>query len=161
MLCDVNDSKQLTPLRRAQLYPVILQTALAVGVGLCSAQYIDQHGIVPATHEAMRLALRDLRLPPDYLLIDALTLPGVAWPQRGLIQGDAHVLSIAAASIVAKVTRDRWMVHLDAQQPGYGFAAHKGYGTAAHRAALARLGPCAQHRMTFAPLREQRTARAD
>lgn len=153
VLCGVNDSKQLTPRQRERLYPLILETALAVGVGLCSARYIDQHGIVPATQEAMRRALRQLALPPDYLLIDAIALPDVRVPQRGLIKGDACVLSIAAASIVAKVTRDHCMIELDRELTGYGFAKHKGYGTAAHRAALGRLGPCLQHRMSFAPLR--------
>jgi len=151
----VNDSKQLTARRRAELYPLIWQTALAVGVGQASSQFIDKHGIVPATHAAMRRALRQLALAPDYLLIDALRLPGVEVPQLGLIHGDARVLSIAAASIVAKVTRDRLMLAFEQQYPGYGFAAHKGYGTAAHRAALQRLGPCAAHRLSFAPLKQR------
>ena len=156
-LCGVNDSKQLSPRRREELYPLIWQTALAVGVGQAGPQFIDAHGIVPATHEAMRMALRQLVVAPDYLLIDALRLPGVKVPQRGLIHGDARVLSIAAASIVAKVTRDRLMVALEPQHPGYGFAAHKGYGTATHRAALQRLGPCAIHRLSFSPLRQPLT----
>jgi ribonuclease HII len=153
ILRGVNDSKQLNPRQREALLPVICETALAVGVGMTSAQYIDAQGIVAATREAMRLALANLYVTCDYLLVDALTLPAVHVPQRALVKGDARVLSIAAASIVAKVTRDRWMVALDEEQPGYGFAAHKGYGTAVHRAALQRFGPCAAHRMSFAPLR--------
>jgi len=101
----------------------------------------------------MSIALRDLGLCPDWLLIDALGLPRAQQAQRSVIRGDALVLSIAAASIVAKVSRDRLMVALDARLPGYGFATHKGYGTRAHRAALERLGPCQAHRMSFAPLR--------
>jgi len=151
-LREVRDSKVLSPLKREALAPLIAQTALAVGIGLASAQFIDRHGIVAATRLAMLMAVRKLPLVPHYLLIDALQLPD-ATPQRGLIHGDAQVLSIAAASIVAKVFRDRLMVALDEYCPGYGFAAHKGYGTTVHRTALARLGPCAAHRFSFAPLR--------
>ncbi len=100
----------------------------------------------------MRRALAGLAVPPDYLLLDYLALPDVACPQRGVPHGDALCLTIAAASVVAKVTRDRWMAEQDALYPGYGFARHKGYGAAGHRDAIARLGPCALHRMSFAPL---------
>jgi len=153
ILCGVRDSKVLTPRQREALVPLIYQTALAVGVGMASSRFIDRWGIVPATRQAMAMAVRNLPLEPHYLLIDALKLPEVQLPQLALIKGDAHVLSIAAASIVAKVFRDRLMVALGSRQGDYGFAAHKGYGTAAHRAALHHLGPCAEHRMSFAPLR--------
>lgn len=153
LLRGVNDSKQLTQRQRQALFPLICGTAQAVGVGRASARYIDAAGIVPATHRAMSMALRNLGLTLDCLLIDALVLPGVEQPQRAVIHGDALVLSIAAASIIAKVSRDRLMLALDKRQPGYGFAAHKGYGTSAHRAALERLGPCTAHRLSFSPLR--------
>jgi len=153
VLGGVDDSKQLTAKQREALFPLICGTALAVGVGTASARFIDAAGIVPATRRAMSIALRDLGLCPDWLLIDALGLPRAQQAQRSVIRGDALVLSIAAASIVAKVSRDRLMVALDARLPGYGFATHKGYGTRAHRAALERLGPCQAHRMSFAPLR--------
>jgi ribonuclease HII len=153
VLCGVRDSKALTPRQREALFPLIYRTALGVGVGMASSRFIDRWGIVPATRQAMAMAVRNLPLEPHYLLIDALKLPDVQLPQRGLIKGDTHVLSIAAASIVAKVFRDRLMVALAGRYCDYGFAAHKGYGTAAHRAALQRLGPCPEHRMSFAPLR--------
>jgi ribonuclease HII len=149
----VNDSKQLAARRREALFPLICRTALAVGVGRASARFIDVAGIVPATHRAMSMALCNLGVSIDFLLIDGLQLPQFGQPQRAVIHGDALVLSIAAASIVAKVSRDRLMVALGKRQPGYGFTAHKGYGTRAHRAALERLGPCAAHRLSFAPLR--------
>jgi ribonuclease HII len=158
LLCGVRDSKVLTPRQRAALFPLIHQAALCVGVGMASSRFIDHWGIVPATRQAMAMAVRNLRLAPDYLLIDALKLPDVQVPQRALIKGDAHVLSIAAASIVAKVFRDRLMVALGSRYCHYGFAAHKGYGTAAHRAALERLGPCPEHRLSFAPLRARVSA---
>lgn len=157
ILCEVRDSKVLTPLKREALFPLICVTSLTVGIGMASAQLVDALGIVKATQQAMFMAIRNLSLVPDYLLIDALRLPEVDIPQRGLIKGDAHVLSIAAASIVAKVFRDRVMIAIDKYQPGYGFAAHKGYGTPAHRAALERLGPCTIHRLSFAPLRGMKT----
>jgi ribonuclease HII len=115
---------------------------------------IDALGIVPATCRAMALALTRLSPPADHLLIDHLSLPDLSIPQTSLTKGDVHVLSIAAASILAKVHRDRLLVELENQQPGYGFARHKGYGTAQHRQALADLGPCPSHRLSFAPLRD-------
>jgi len=154
VLHGVRDSKLLTLRRREALFPLICETALAVGIGMASPHFIDRRRIIKATQQAMCMALRNLHLLPHYLLIDALRLPDIDIPQRGLTKGDARVLSIAAASIVAKVARDRLMIALDRYRPGYGFAAHKGYGTPAHRAALERLGPCPAHRMSFAPLRE-------
>jgi ribonuclease HII len=158
LLYGVRDSKVLTPRQREALFPLIHKAALGVGVGMASSRFIDRWGIVPATRQAMAMAVHNLPLEPHYLLIDALKLPDVQLPQRALIKGDAHVLSIAAASIVAKVFRDRLMVALGDYYCGYGFAAHKGYGTAAHRAALQRLGPCTEHRMSFAPLRARVSA---
>jgi ribonuclease HII len=149
----VRDSKQLTARTRELLYPVICETALAVGVGMASPRFIDVHRIVAATRRAMMMALHNLGPRADYLLVDALSLPAKRVPQQSLVKGDAHVLSIAAASVVAKVTRDRWMVAVDSYHAGYSFASNKGYGTPAHRAALQELGPCPAHRMSFAPLR--------
>lgn len=152
LLAGVDDSKQLSPAERERLYPTVLALAADVGVGRVPAFLIDAYGIVPATRLAMTCALLSLRRPPDALLIDALPLPALSFPQEALIKGDARSLSIAAASVVAKVIRDRLMAGADLAFPGYGFAAHKGYGTAAHRQALRRLGPCALHRHTFQPL---------
>jgi len=149
-LAGVRDSKQLSPRQRESLLPAIQNTALAVGVGFVSAAQIDRMGIVPATRQAMLLALVELGLYPDYLIIDALRLP-IHVPQRAIIRGDAQCLSIAAASIVAKVARDRWMAAQESCYPGYGFVRHKGYGTAQHRWALESLGTCPLHRMSFAP----------
>jgi len=155
-LATVRDSKRLSPARREVLLDVICKLALAWGVGLASAEEIDQMGIVPATRTAMLRALAQISPPADALLIDYLSLPHIPLPQRSLPKGDAQVLSIAAASIVAKVSRDRMMIALDDEFPGYGFARHKGYGTAAHREALARLGPSRIHRLSFAPLASSR-----
>lgn len=149
----VRDSKELTAARREALLAVIEQRALALGVGAVPPEEIDSLGIVPATRKAMALALQALSPRADYLLIDHLRLPGSLLPQHSLPKGDARVLSIAAASIVAKVSRDRLMVELETRFPGYGFARHKGYGTVQHRAALTALGPSAVHRFSFAPLR--------
>jgi ribonuclease HII len=123
-----------------------------VGSGIVPAYLIDALGIVSATRLAMTVALLALSCRVDALLIDALPLPALSLPQTVLIRGDSRSLSIAAASIVAKVTRDRLMTTAEQVYPGYGFAAHKGYGTAAHQRALHRSGPCALHRMTFRPL---------
>jgi ribonuclease HII len=149
----VRDSKQLTPRQRERLYGIIESVALAVGVGSVPPDKIDELGIVPATRQAMGLAIVQLDPLPDFLLIDFLNLPGLSIPQKGIAGGDALSFSIAAASIVAKVTRDRWMVQLDARYPGYGFARHKGYGTRQHKESLARLGPSPVHRLSFAPMR--------
>jgi ribonuclease HII len=148
----VRDSKQLAPAKRELLLDVICAQAVAVGVGAVPPADVDALGIVAATCQAMALALQALSPSADYLLIDYLPLPDSPLPQVSLPKGDAHVLSIAAASIVAKVSRDRMMVDLDRQFPGYGFAQHKGYGTAVHQAALASLGPSPIHRFSFAPL---------
>ena len=148
----VRDSKLLSPIQREALSPAIREKALAVGIGMASHEEIDAMGIVPATRLAMRRAVEQLAPAPDALLIDALKLPDVLLPQRVMFHADTLCLSVAAASIVAKVTRDHLMMELDTQYPGYGLARHKGYGTQVHQQALAQLGPSAIHRMTFEPV---------
>ena len=148
----VRDSKQLRPEVRSSLVPLIEECALAWAVGSASAAEIDEIGILPATRLSMLRALQGLTLPADHLLIDALFLPDVAVPQTALIKGDQRSLSIAAASILAKTSRDAWMVEQEALYPEYGFARHKGYGTALHQERLQRYGPCPIHRRSFAPV---------
>jgi len=144
----------ILPLQRFDLVRSLegVRDSITVGLGVASAEEVDQLGLIVATREAMTRALTDLCTPPEHLLIDHLRLPEVALPQTALTRGDSRVLSIAAASVIAKVARDQAMVALDASFPGYGFARHKGYGTAEHRAALKRLGPCPFHRLTYAPV---------
>jgi len=150
----VRDSKQLTPRQRERQYGIIKSAALAMGVGIVPPEEIDRIGIVPATRQAMGRAIAQLAPPPDFLLVDYLSLPELSTShQKSITRGDALSLSIAAASIVAKITRDRLMVELGARYPGYGFARHKGYGTPQHRESLARLGPSPIHRLSFAPMR--------
>ena len=149
----IDDSKRLSPAQRERALEYVQSVALAVAVGCCSAREIDDMGIAPATRVAMRRALDALPIKPRYLLLDAFPLPAVATPQRAIVRGDSISLSIAAASIVAKVARDRHMAAQDAAHPGYGFARHKGYGTPQHLSALERLGPSPIHRRTFAPLK--------
>lgn len=151
-LAGVRDSKSLTAHQREALVGPIEGVALGVGVGVSASWEVDEAGIVGATRRAMVRAVNSLPMEPDALLIDALHLPELPYPQSAVIKGDQLSLSIAAASIVAKVRRDQWMVMLDDIWPGYGFAAHKGYGTAMHRKALARLGPTRIHRRSFAPV---------
>lgn len=143
----VDDSKKLSPKRREQVYQEILETALFVGVGQASPEEIDAINILEATKNAMRRAAKNA--PVSLFLIDAVQELGLPGEERGIIHGDALSYSIAAASIIAKVTRDRQMAALDSQYPGYGFAQHKGYGTAQHIAALRELGPCPAHRRSF------------
>ena len=145
----LNDSKKLSPKRRDALYDEILEKAVSCGVGIVSAQRIDEINILQATYEAMRDAIGKLSVVPDVLLNDAVTIPEVPMRQVPIIGGDGKSISIAAASILAKVTRDRMMEAYDALYPEYGFAAHKGYGTAAHIAALKEYGPCPIHRRSF------------
>jgi ribonuclease HII len=152
LLAGVDDSKALTPREREQLAAQVLALAQGWAVGAVPAHVVDTHGILAATHLAMQIALLRLPTPADALLIDAVRLEGWPCPQRALIKGDARCMSIAAASIVAKVARDRMMVDLGRHAPGYGFEQHKGYGTAAHERALRVYGPSAQHRRTFRPL---------
>ena len=148
----VRDSKKLTPQRREFLFDLICQDAFAFGVGFIGHDVIDDIGIVPATRKAMYAAIEELAIQPDFLLIDAVHLPMVNIPQRSIIKGDALSFSIAAASIVAKVTRDRFMKGMDCDFPGYGLARNKGYGTREHLEGLQSLGPCAIHRKTFMPV---------
>ena len=145
----VYDSKELDPEEREDLYHKIIEKALAVGVGLACAEEIDHLNILRATKLAARRALRRLSVIPDYLLLDALTLDKVTVPQMALTKGDARSFSIAAASIVAKVTRDRLMSQCSEEFPGYAFEKHKGYGTPTHRRLISQLGPCSLHRQTF------------
>lgn len=143
----VDDSKKLSPQRREQVYDEIMQTALFVGVGQAGPEEIDEINILEATKNAMRRAAEGAKA--DLYLIDALQGLGLSGEERGIIHGDALSYSIAAASIIAKVTRDRQMEALDREYSGYGFAGHKGYGTARHIAALRALGPCPAHRRSF------------
>ncbi len=153
-LAGVNDSKQLTATQRERLYDVIMEYALAASVGVGPVELIDERNILNATKQAMRRAIDELSIPPQALLLDALLLPAITLPQRSIIKGDARCLSIAAASIIAKVTRDRLMLELHQQYPEYGFDQHKGYGTPAHLTALRRYGAAPCHRRSFSPVRE-------
>ena len=145
----LNDSKKLSPAKREALYEEIMEKAEAVGVGMASPARIDEINILQATYEAMREAVDNLGVTPELLLNDAVTIPDVSIPQVPIIKGDAKSVSIAAASIIAKVTRDRLMVQYDEILPGYGFARHKGYGSKDHIEAIRRLGPTPIHRQTF------------
>ena len=145
----LNDSKQLSAKKRDELYDVIMENAVAVGIGMASPRRIDEINILQATYEAMREAVSKLEPVPQILLNDAVTIPDVIIPQVPIIKGDAKSISIAAASIVAKVTRDRMMVEYDKVMPEYGFASNKGYGAAAHIEALKKYGPSPIHRATF------------
>lgn len=145
----LNDSKKLSEKKREELYEVIMEQAIAVSVGMASPERIDEINILQATYEAMRQAISGLKVKPAVLLNDAVTIPGVDIPQIPIIKGDAKSVSIAAASIIAKVTRDRMMVEYDRIYPGYELASNKGYGTKAHMDALKTIGPCEIHRRTF------------
>ena len=150
--CDIlyiNDSKKLSDKKREELYDVIMEKAIAVGIGYASHIRIDEINILQATYEAMREAISKLSVKPDILLNDAVTIPGIDIKQVPIIKGDAKSISIGAASIIAKVTRDRLMVEYDSKYPGYGFASNKGYGSAAHIAAIKEIGPCDIHRRSF------------
>lgn len=150
--CDIlylNDSKQLSEKKREELFEVIMETAVSTGLGFVTPQRIDEINILQATYEAMREAISKLTPQPDVLLNDAVTIPGVKIRQVPIIKGDAKSVSIAAASIIAKVTRDRLMVEYDQVFPEYGFASNKGYGAAAHIEALKKYGPTPIHRKSF------------
>ena len=155
----VRDSKQMTPVQRERVFPYLRDAAVALEVGVCSSGEVDELGIVAATRLAMKRAIDSLPLVPQFLLLDAINLPDVPIPQKAIVHGDALCLSIAAASIAAKVTRDRMMEEADRTYPGYGFAKHKGYGTAEHLRNLERLGPSEIHRYSFAPVRRLVNAR--
>ena len=145
----VNDSKKLSEKKREELFDVIKEEALSFGLGIVSPERIDEINILQATYEAMREAVNKLSVSPDILLNDAVTIPGIDIRQVPIIKGDAKSLTIASASILAKVTRDRIMAEYDLQYPEYGFAKHKGYGTKAHIDAIRQFGPCPIHRKTF------------
>ena len=151
-LLGIRDSKELTASARERMDLRIHEVALAVGIGRASVREVDAVGIVGATRRAMSRAIGKLTPQPQALLIDALSLPGIGLPQQCPIKGDRVSLSIAAASIVAKVARDRMMVEADRRYPGYGFSRNKGYGTREHMGALYRQGPCIIHRVSFAPV---------
>ena len=145
----LNDSKKVTEKRRDVLFDEIKQNAIAYGIGIASNTLIDEINILQATYEAMREAINALEKTPDVLLVDAVHIPDINIKQVGIVKGDAKSVNIAAASILAKVTRDRIMVEYDKIYPEYGFASNKGYGTATHIAALKEIGPCAIHRKSF------------
>lgn len=151
---EVNDSKKLSPDKRERLYDVIMEQAHSVGVGVGSPALIDRINILQATRHAMLEAVSLLSSPPDFILIDGISTIGTPIPQKTIKKGDSLSLSIAAASIIAKVTRDRLMRELDALHPGYGFAGHKGYGSSLHMEAIRRLGPSPVHRLTFGGVKE-------
>ncbi len=154
-LAGLKDSKQLTPSQRAEWAERIRQRVCAWGIGFASHTEIDLWGIIPATRIAAQRALENLDLPIEHLLLDYLFLPDVRIPQTNLVKGDERSLSIAGASVLAKTARDGLMVELGSKFPGYHFAAHKGYATAQHLAALDRLGPCPNHRTSFAPVKNR------
>ena len=145
----LNDSKKLSEKRREELYLEIQEKAVSWAVGIAGPERIDEINILQATYEAMREAVSKLSVPPDILLNDAATIPGLDIPQVSIIKGDAKSVSIAAASVMAKVTRDHMMARYGELYPQYGFAKHKGYGTTAHYAAIRELGPCEAHRPSF------------
>lgn len=145
----IRDSKQLSAMQREVLFDPIMKQALSVGIGLVENETIDRINILNATLLAMKKSLLDLSRRPDYLLIDALTLTDLSIPQKGIIHGDRQSVSIAAASIIAKVTRDRLMMEYHAEFPEYNFITHKGYGTEEHFAKIKKHGPCRLHRKTF------------
>jgi ribonuclease HII len=158
-LVGVDDSKQLSERERERLYIAICEQAVGTGIGWADVAEIDRLNILEATRLAMRRALEQLVPSPDFVIIDAVSLPGVSIPVRPIIKGDSLSISIAAASIVAKVTRDRLMADYHETFPEYGFLSHKGYGTAEHLERLAHHGPCAIHRRSFAPVKLAMRAR--
>ncbi len=152
VLQGVRDSKMLTPSERVEAAGLIARHAVAVGVGAASSRAVDADGLLVATAAAMNRALARLPILPAHVLVDGLPMRGLSREHTAIVRGDAHSLSIAAASIVAKVARDRWMGLLDDAYPGYGFGRHKGYGVPMHRAALHHHGPCPVHRLRYAPV---------
>ncbi len=150
----LNDSKQLSEKKRNELFPLIYKQAIAVGIGVSRADEVDRINILQATLKGMKRAVARLSVTPDFLLVDGITPVPSAIEQKTLKKGDSRSLSIAAASVIAKVVRDRIMVAYDRLFPEYGFAGHKGYGSQKHRDAVARYGPCVCHRRSFAGVRE-------
>ncbi|WP_144461390.1 ribonuclease HII [Siminovitchia fortis] len=147
----LDDSKKLSEAKRTELFDRIHEEAEAIGIGIIPSEEIDRLNIYQAVKKAMKLAVSELAVQPDFLLLDAMKIEA-PYPQESIIKGDADSISIAAASIIAKVTRDRLMAGYDRQYPGYGFGIHKGYGTKVHLDALKKLGPCPIHRQSFAPV---------
>jgi ribonuclease HII len=153
-LLKLNDSKQLTEAQREAFFTILTaHPEIRFGIAIVDAKTIDRINILQATHRAMNEALAQLSPPPEHTLVDGLRVKSIPFPQTALVKGDARSYSIAAASVLAKVTRDRLMRDFDRQFPHYGFAGHKGYGTAAHLEAIAAHGPCPIHRKSFAPLK--------
>ncbi len=150
----VNDSKLLSAKQRENLFDYISDIAMGIGIGIVSSEIIDAEGMTRATHLAMTQSVNNILPLPDYLLIDYFNIPNLSIPQKGIKDGDSLCFSIACASIVAKVTRDRMMVDFDKTYPGYGLAGHKGYGTKDHLACLRRLGPSPIHRRSFQPVQD-------
>lgn len=159
-LCEVNDSKQLTAAARERVYNSIVGCSLAFAVGSADNHEVDQLGLLPATRLAMSRALTELVPQPEHLLLDYMLLSEHELPQTSQAKADTKSLTVAAASILAKVTRDRWMMARDRDYPGYGFGQHKGYGTAQHRNALKRLGPSPLHRQSYAPVAAAATSKS-
>lgn len=157
-LADLNDSKQLTEAQRENFFQIITaHPDLRYTIAIVDAATIDRINILQATHRAMNEALAQLNPPPQHVLVDGRPVKSMTLPQTAVVKGDSKSYSIAAASVLAKVTRDRMMLAFDAQFPGYGFAIHKGYGVPQHLAAIEKLGPCPIHRMSFAPLKPRQT----
>lgn len=155
-LADLNDSKQLTEAQRENFFQIITtHPEIRYAIAIVDAATIDRINILQATHRAMNEALAQLQPQPQHVLVDGRAVKSMTLPQTALVKGDSRSYSIAAASVLAKVTRDRMMQEFDAKFPGYGFAIHKGYGVPQHLAAIAKLGPCPIHRMTFAPLKQK------
>jgi ribonuclease HII len=150
----VNDSKQVSPPIREELFPCITEIAVSIGIGESDVKTIDSKGIAKATRLAMKKAVNQLVPPPDFLLVDYFHIPEIRLPQKGITHGDCISFSIACASIIAKVTRDHMMVELDKVYPEYKFAEHKGYGTPEHLECLRRFGPSPIHRCSFQPVRK-------
>lgn len=149
----INDSKQLTPIQRDELFVEIQSLALGVGVGIIEVEEVDRLGVAQASYLAMAKAVDGLKIKPEFILVDGFKVTFAQAPSSGIIDGDAKSMSIAAASIIAKVARDRLMLELHTKYPRFGFAVHKGYGTALHQERIARHGVCAAHRKSFAPVK--------
>ncbi len=155
VLLELTDSKQLSESARDRFFDILgASEGVETGVGIGSVEEIDRLNILRATHLAMQRAVQSLQVPPDWILVDGRPVPGLPVASTAIVKGDALSLSIAAASVIAKVTRDRMMLALDAQYPRYGFSKHKGYGTARHLQALLEFGPSPVHRVSFRPVRE-------